>query len=59
MLLCDYCINAIRSRDEIVGVLNPFAISVDECDEYECTCEWCGEKADLSECEFVGESLYY
>lgn len=54
MLLCDTCIEALRSRGEIVGVINPFKISIEECEEYERTCEWCGEIDDLHECDILG-----
>lgn len=48
--LCRHCIDAIRSRGEVVFV-GPLAMDIDEAEETETCCEWCGEIDDLYECE--------
>lgn len=55
MLLCDNCIEALRSRGEIVGIMEAYKVAAEDCEEYGCTCEWCGEIDDLHNCEVRGE----
>ena len=66
MLLCDYCIEEIKSRGERVKIATTWAITIDECEEFNTDneelieagavsrmcCEWCGEEDYLNECEF-------
>lgn len=55
ILLCEHCIEAIRSRGEIVGIVEPNYVTAEDCEEFETVCEWCGEIDDLHKCEFKGE----
>ena len=64
MILCNTCINAIRSRGEIIGVIVPYRYTIDDIEQYnteqkplidrhiinELCCNWCGEIDDLHEC---------
>lgn len=58
MLLCRNCINEIRSRGELIQVLEPCYISIEDCEEFETVCEWCGEADDLHLCNVHVESGY-
>ena len=50
VLLCEHCIQAIRSREPLfVGEL---AMGVEESEESSTPCSWCGEYDDLYECKF-------
>ena len=49
MLLCNNCIEEIRSRGELVYA-GERKYSVEESEEMEIPCEWCGENDDLYEC---------
>ena len=66
MLLCEHCIQAIRSRGEIVKVIEPNFITAEEAEEINTAeadlinrhiinsicCDWCGEVDTLHSCEF-------
>lgn len=52
ILLCEHCIEAIRSRGELVKVCEPNFVTAEECEEHNITCDWCGEIDDLHSCEF-------
>ena len=56
MLVCEYCMEALRSRGEKFDRTDDILMSeeearelsgTEEVDGNECTCEWCGEYADL------------
>ena len=49
MLLCDHCIDYLRSRGERV-FKGPLALDIDEAELAERSCEWCGEVDDLYDC---------
>lgn len=49
-LLCQHCIEAIRSRGERLVVLG-YAMSMEEAEEEGIVCEWCEEADDLYECD--------
>lgn len=49
MILCESCIEAIRSRGEKV-LVGERVYDCDESEEEETPCEWCGECDDLYEC---------
>lgn len=65
-LLCDYCIQAIRSRGETVKVIEADFVTAEEAEEINKTdaelinrhiinaicCDWCGEVDTLHSCEF-------
>lgn len=53
MLVCEYCLEAIRSHGERVAVLD--TLSVDETDPEESRCEWCEEHGNdqLHEINFI------
>lgn len=44
MLVCEYCLEAIRSHGEPVPVLD--TLFVDETDPEESRCEWCEESGN-------------
>lgn len=56
MLICEYCMQELKSRREKFDRTDDIIMSEEECralsgteevDGIECTCEWCGEYADL------------
>lgn len=51
ILLCQHCIEAIRSHGEPVYV-GDFAMDVEESEETNTPCEWCGEYDELYDCKF-------
>lgn len=65
-LLCNYCIQAIRSRGETVKIVEPNFITAEEAEELNTEetelinrhiinpicCDWCGEVDTLHSCEF-------
>ena len=51
ILLCQHCIEAIRSHGEPVYV-GDFAMDVEESEETNTPCEWCGEFDELYDCKF-------
>lgn len=46
MLLCEHCIQAIRSRGEELYV-GDLEYDIDEAEEEGITCDWCDEYDDL------------
>lgn len=54
MLLCPHCIEGLKSRGESVKV-GDLLLDIEEAEEQEVCCEWCGEVDDLYDCE-LGES---
>ena len=53
MKLCEHCIQAIQSRGESLSV-GPLVLSIEEAEEENVRCDWCGELDDLYECESAG-----
>ena len=49
MLLCEHCIEELRSRGEVVYVNYDMKYSIEEAEEMNIECEWCGEYDDLYE----------
>ena len=49
MKLCEHCIQAIQSRGESLSV-GPLVLSIEEAEEENVCCDWCGEVDDLFEC---------
>ena len=54
MKLCDHCIQGIQSRGEALSV-GQLVMSIEEAEEENVRCEWCGELDDLYECEPAGQ----
>lgn len=48
LILCPYCVEAIRSREPLY--IGPLFMDAEEAEEQGKTCEWCGEVDDLYEC---------
>lgn len=49
-LLCQHCIDAIKSRGERLIVLGEY-MDYDESVESGTVCEWCGDNATLYDCD--------
>ena len=49
MLLCEHCIEELRSRGEVVYVNYDMKYSIEDAEEMDIECEWCGEYDDLYE----------
>jgi hypothetical protein len=49
-----HCIEGLESRGESVSV-GDLQFDIEEAEEQEISCEWCGEVDDLYDCE-LGES---
>lgn len=52
MLMCEHCIEELRSRGELVGVYE-MRYTADECEENDVVCEWCEEADDLYTVDWV------
>lgn len=53
MKLCEHCIQAIQSREPLS--VGPLVMSIEEAEEENVRCDWCGELDDLYECESAGQ----
>lgn len=49
MKICKHCMEEMKSRGEVVYVNYDEMMSIEEAEEMEIACEWCGEYDDLYE----------
>lgn len=56
MLMCEHCIEEIRSRGDYV-VVGEMKYSAEEAEEMDIKCDWCDEYEDLYDCPIV-DGLY-